>query len=73
MNNSDSLVVIYLYLAIASGIFGAILVFVMLFISQYFGIDLLENWWLLVVPVTLAVTLNVVLVELYRKYRSKKQ
>ena len=71
MTKSDSLVITYIYLAVASGIFGVILIFVVLFACQYFGIDISKNWWILVIPVTLAVTLNVIFIELYRKYKKK--
>jgi len=71
MKDSDNLVITYIYLAIASGIFGVILVFVLLFACQYFGIDIFKNWWLLALPVTLAVILNIILIELYRKYKKK--
>jgi len=71
MRKSDSLVITYLYLAIASIVFGLILVFVVLLACQYFGIDISENWWIVAIPVTSSVFLNVILIELYRKYRKK--
>ena len=67
----DSLVITYLYLSVASIVFGLILVVVVLFACQYFGIDISQNWWIVAIPVTLSVFLNVILFELYRKYEKK--
>jgi hypothetical protein len=67
----DSFVMAYVFLAAASVIVGIILVFVALLACQYFGIDISENWWLLAIPVLLAVTLNIILVELYDRYKKR--
>jgi hypothetical protein len=71
MKESDSLVITYIFLAAASGIFGVILVFIVLLVCQHFVIDISRNWWILAIPVTLAVTLNVILIELYRKFKKR--
>lgn len=65
MKKSDSVVIAYFYLAIVSGAFGLVLVFVVLLACQYFGVDISQNWWVLAIPVTASVLLNVVLVELF--------
>jgi hypothetical protein len=70
MRNSDNLIVIYIYFA-AALVFGAVLVFLMLFLSQRFGIDIFVNWWMLVLPVILATILDVVLIELYRHFKKR--
>ena len=71
MKESDSLVVVYVYLAVASVIVGMILVLLVLLACQYLGIDISRNWWILGIPVVLAVILNIVLIELYDKFRKK--
>ena len=71
MKEADSLVVTYVFLAVASVVFGIILVFAVLLACQYFGIDISRNWWILAIPVILAVTLNIILVELYDRYRRR--
>jgi hypothetical protein len=71
MKESDSLVMTYVFLAVFSVIFGIVLVFVVLLACQYLGIDISKNWWILAIPVTLAVTLNIVLIELYDKYKKR--
>jgi purine-cytosine permease-like protein len=60
-----------LFLAIASLLVGIILAVIVVFASLFFGIDLLDNLWLLAIPVILAVILNIVFIELYRKYKKK--
>ena len=61
----------YVFLAAASVIVGIVLVFVVLLACQYFGIDISKNWWILAIPVLLAVTLNIILVELYDRYKKR--
>ena len=58
-------------MAAASVILGIILVFVALLACQYFGIDISKNWWILAIPAILAVTLNILLIELYDKYKKR--
>jgi len=71
MRESDSLVMTYVFLAAASVIIGIILVFVVLLACQYLGIDISKNWWILAIPAIFAVTLNIVLIELYDKYKKR--
>lgn len=71
MRKPDSLIIEYIYLAIGCGILGVVITFSVLFVCQYFGIDIYQNLWVLAIPVTLSVFLNVCLLELYRKYKKK--
>jgi hypothetical protein len=38
---------------------------------QYFDIDVTKNLWVLAIPLTLSLFLNVSFIELYRKFRKK--
>jgi general stress protein CsbA len=60
-----------LFLAIASLLVGVILAVVVVFASMFFGIDLFANLWLLAIPVILAVLLNILFIELYRRHKKK--
>ena len=71
MRRNDNLVIMYIYLAVGSGIFGVIILIGLLFACQYLGVDLSQNWWLLAIPPFSAVALNVCLIELWGKYRKK--
>ncbi len=71
MRKSESLVITYIYLAIASLIFGVIILFGMLAVCRYFDIDLWLNWWLLGISPILAVGLNVILIEMWKRYRMR--
>jgi hypothetical protein len=66
-----NLVFIYIYLAVASALLGMVITFTLLLVCQYFNIDLFIHWWLLAIPVVLAVSVNIVLIELYKKHRSR--
>lgn len=71
VTKTDSLILEYIYLAIASGMLGVVITFIVIFASQYFGIDITRNLWVLAIPVTLAVSLNVLFIELYHRHKRK--
>lgn len=60
-----------IYLAVSCGAFGIIITFLVLLACKYFAIDISHNWWVVAIPVVLAVILNVCLVELFRKYKRR--
>ena len=62
----------YLILAAGSIAVGIVLTFVVLGASVRTGVDLNEQLWLLAVPAVLSVTLNIILLELYRRFWKKK-
>ena len=47
-----------IYLAVSCGFFGIVITFLMLYVCQYFGVDISQNWWVVAVPVVLAVVLS---------------
>ena len=63
--------VVYVYLAVGSLLLGVVLSFIVVFTCVYLSIDIYENLWVLAIPVTLAVLLNILLVELYHRYKKK--
>ena len=71
MKKPVSLVFVYIYLAVSCAMVGIVLVYALIFACQYFKIDISQHWWLITIPVTLAVVLNVTLIELYRKYKMR--
>jgi len=58
-------------LAVVSGIFGIIIAFIIIFVCSLLDIDIMNNFWLLAIPVFLAVILNICLIELYHKHKKK--
>ncbi len=62
----------YIFLAAGSIAAGVVLTFVLLGVSARAGLDLNEHLWLLAIPAILALTLNIVLLELYRRFWKKK-
>jgi len=61
----------YVYLAVGSLALGIIITFIMLFLCQFFGVDINQNLWLISVPIVLAIALNIWFIELYDRYRKK--
>ena len=71
MRTPTSLIIVYISLATGCVLIGVILTFLVILASQYFGINLLKNFWLLAIPVTLSVLLNILFIELYSKFKKK--
>lgn len=64
-------VLYYFYLAMGSTMVGIVITFIVIFACAYFGIDITRHLWVLAIPVTLSVLLNVIFIEIYRKYRKR--
>ena len=62
---------VYVFFGVISGLVGVIISFVVVFICYSMGIDILQNLWVIAIPVILAVVLNLILVEIY--FRRKKK
>ena len=63
----------YIDLAVSCVAVGVVLTFVVLGVCQRLGININENFWVVAIPAVLSLILNVSLLELYRKYRRRKQ
>ena len=61
-----------IFLAAITLLLGIIITFILVFVCQILGIDILKNLWLLAIPVVLSIVLNILFLELYRKYKRKK-
>ena len=63
----------YIFLAAGCAAVGVVITFIVLGVSRRLGIDVIgESLWVLAIPAVLSVTLNILLLELYRKFRKKK-
>lgn len=62
---------IYLFLALGSIGLGIVLSFVLVFTCQYLGVDIFENLWLLALPLFIAVIMNIIVIEIYNRYKRK--
>lgn len=67
----NNLMLAYVYLAVGSLALGIIITFSVLFICQFFEIDVNRNLWLISIPIILAIVLNIWFIELYDRYRRK--
>ena len=61
----------FVYLAIGCGTVGIIITFIVIWACRHFAIDIQENLWVLAIPATLSILLNIGFLELYRKYKRK--
>ena len=64
-----STVFTYVSLAAGSVFLGTIFTYLLVIGAAYYGIDLSTHYWLLPIPSVLSLVLNVIFVELYRKFR----
>ena len=63
----------YIFLATGCVAVGLAIILIGLAICQRLGINIDENLWVVAIPAVLSLILNVSLLELYHKYRKKKQ
>ncbi len=71
MGGRDSFILELIYFAVGCAALGIVITFIMVYLCQYFGIDIYKNLWLLLVPLFSSIVLNIAFIELYRKYRKK--
>jgi hypothetical protein len=64
-----SLVLTYVYLAAGCVLLGTVLTFALLAVCARLEVDVFRNLWLLAIPSVLSVLVNVLLVELYDRFR----
>jgi hypothetical protein len=64
----------YIFLACSCAAVGIVITFIVLLICQRLNIDFTgEDIWVLAIPVFLSVALNIMLIEIFRKYWRKKK
>ncbi|MFC1921634.1 hypothetical protein ACFLYQ_07925 [Chloroflexota bacterium] len=61
----------YIVVAVSCIAVGVILTFVLLGITVRMGININENLWVLAIPAVISLFLNIILLELYRKFWKK--
>jgi hypothetical protein len=62
---------VYIYLAVGCGMFGVVFTYVLMAVCLYFGIDVFKNLWVIVIPIVLAVVLNIFLIEVFSRRRKQ--
>jgi ABC-type antimicrobial peptide transport system permease subunit len=73
MSGRDSFILEIIYFAVGCAALGIVFAFILVFACQYFGIDIYKHLWLLLIPLILSISLNILAIELYGRYRSKKR
>lgn len=71
MSGRDSFILELIYFAVGCAALGIVITFIMVYACQYFGIDIYKNLWLLLIPLFLSIALNIIFIELYRKFKKK--
>jgi len=63
----------YIFLACSCAAVGIVITFIVLLIARRLNIDFTgEDIWVLAIPVLLSVALNIILIEIFHKFRKKK-
>jgi hypothetical protein len=62
----------YIFLAGGCVSLGIIITFIVLGVCARLGIQIERHWWIVAIPVFLSLVINVILIEVYRKFRGKK-
>ena len=62
---------VYIYLPVGCGMLGVVFTYVMLLVCLYFRIDILENLWLITIPIVFAVALNIFLIEVFSRRKKR--
>ncbi|MDO8473117.1 MAG: hypothetical protein Q7T05_04790 [Dehalococcoidia bacterium] len=63
----------YAYLAIACGALGAIITLITVLVCGVLNVDITTHLWILAIPITLTLIINISLVELYDRVKRKNQ
>ena len=73
MSGRNSFILELIYFAVGCAALGIVFAFILVFACQYFGIDVYKNLWLLLIPLVLSISLNIMIIELYGKFKRKKR
>jgi hypothetical protein len=64
----------YIFLACSCAAVGIVITFIVLLVARRLNIDFTgEDIWVLAIPVFLSVALNIILIEIFQKFRKKKK
>jgi len=73
MAKRDTFILELIGFAVGCAALGVLFAFILVLALQYFGIDVYQHLWLLLIPLFLAISLNILAIELYSRYKSKKR
>ncbi len=72
MSGRDNFIMELVYFAVGCAALGIIFAFILVFVLQYFGIDVYKHMFLLLIPLVLSIALNIAIIELYGMYKRRK-
>ena len=73
MAGRDSFILELIYFAVGCAALGVLFAFILVFALQYFDVDIYKHLWLLLIPLVLSISLNILAIELYGKFKRKKR
>jgi hypothetical protein len=73
MAGRDSFILELIYFAVGCAALGILFTFILILVLQYQGINVYQHLWLLLIPAVLSISLNIMAIELYGRYRRKKR
>jgi hypothetical protein len=62
----------YIFLAAGCVSFGIVITFIVLGVCQHLGLSIDQHYWIVAIPVVLSLFINVMFIELYRKFVKRK-
>ena len=73
MPRRDTFILELIYFAVGCAALGIVFAFILVFVLNYMGINVYQHLWLLLIPLILSISLNIMAIELYSRYRRKKR
>ena len=73
MSGRDNFILELVYFAVGCAALGIVFAFILIFVLQYFGINVYKHMFLLLIPLVLSIALNIAILELYGKYKRRKR
>jgi len=73
MSGRDNFILELVYFAVGCAALGIVFAFILIFVLQYFGINVYKHMFLLLIPLVLSISLNIAILELYGKYKRRKR
>jgi hypothetical protein len=73
MAGRDSFILELVYFAVGCAAMGILFTLILVISLQYLGINVYQHLWLLLIPAVLSISLNILAIELYSRYKRKKR
>jgi len=73
MPRRDTFLLELVYFAVGCAALGIVFALILVFVLNYLRINVYQHLWLLLIPLILSISLNILAIELYSRYKRKKR